>query len=171
MLRKLRGWIAASILAAPLSAQALSFSFDDADQLVARPAVGSVDVEFFGTLVLDPAESVTSFTLFFPYSALDGPLGVNLAGTIFGAGNARRFSIRVESTSPFGLYQFRQDRITPVALVYAYFDATGAPQSSTFDYSVEVVDGVPVPETGSFGLFAAMIPMLLLVAHRRRLKA
>jgi hypothetical protein len=96
----------ALLVALPITTHALTFTFDHANQMVVRPASGSVDVYFSGTLEGDRSE-FNAEKVSIPYLSD----GVNFLEFHFvvpppGLGWSERFFLTVNSTSEPGKYGY-----------------------------------------------------------------
>jgi hypothetical protein len=158
MKAKSLGFLAAVFLAAPMAANAISFTFTDAAQIVERPAAGYVDIVFAGTIELGAGEgSVAGGSVTVP--VLDGDptqeLGVGWLGGATAIGTVDRFFVRVDSADVLGLYRG-----------YVGFRADNEAFSGFQPFTLTVIDSA-VPEPGTLALLLVGLAGLALGQRRR----
>ena len=143
MKAKALGFLTAVCLAAPMVANAISFTFTDAAQTVQRPTVGYVDILFAGDIQLGVGEtSVRDGSVTVPLLSDDSSqhLGVGWVSGAMATGTADRFFVRVDSSDVLGLYYG-----------YVGFSADNSAFSGFQPFTLTVVDS-SVPEPGTLWL-------------------
>jgi len=140
---KILGLLAVGLLAGPMAANAFSLTWDNLNPTAVRPAAGSLTVDFFATLSLDPGETVNAAGANYPCIGANC-LDFTAAPGLFALGYANRFTITVDSTDAFGLYDIEPGL---VGIAFSYRNAAGEPLNQGWRYSVNVVPAVPEPGT------------------------
>jgi len=157
-------------LLAAFDGSASTIVLDDPNQTVVRPTTGSVALDFFGTLTLDPGASVLFCSVHFAFLPdLSDNLGAVIPGTsaCSTTGDALRFQVLVSSVDTLGLYNAAVTGGTsePVPHFTIYL-ASG--EELTAAYSVNVISGsTTVPEPGTLALFSLGLAGLGLSRRRK----
>lgn len=158
------------------TAQAIMVRLDEPARTVARPLDGSIEVLFTGTIDIgagfEPG-SIQASTLVneigdqldsgFPIPRFDTGR-FNVSGVLF--------SVLVSATDALGSYQFGDFALLEPAFI-RYFEcpigSTTGCNSSTVNYSLNIVDRVATPEPAAFALLGAGL-LLLSFAVRPRMQ-
>ena len=148
------------------SASAITFTLDDVLPSVVRPDVGFVDVEFTGTITLTPGYELISASISSLYKA-DGDvldsIGADPTFDLTGV----LFTVRVLSSDALGVYNLRNDLVTPARISFGECQiGGGACGSAQSNYGVNVV-AAPVPEPSALGLLLCGAGVLRFVRRRR----
>jgi len=156
----------------------ITLSLDNPNAVVVQPSSGSITVNFFGTITVDPAYHLFSWGILSPYNAtLTSDLGfpypapeftafVGQSGTYTGL----LFWITVTSTTPLDFYGYDYLGNPCLFFVDAEPIAGGETTNASQAYSVLVTNGFSVPDYGSsmalFGMSLGGLCLFQRIARR-----
>ena len=161
-------FVLAGTLIVPATSNAILVTVDNLNQTVARPATGTTDVEFTGHITVTPEFEYISASATSLWTAagdlIEGATAIPtflLDGVIF--------RVTVGADDALGLYAFDISRTNPAFISFGECPIPGGSCNSfRVNYSINLVDAVPVPEPATLTLLGLGLLAVCGVARRRR---
>lgn len=157
-----------AVLVLPATSHAIVIHADNLNQTVERPATGFVDVAYTGTLEYAAGWEAAGGSATSLWTAAGDILDVGSPDFLFGVGGVL-FTWRVTSADSLGFYDRNATLTNPARISFAECEIGGsACRSVVLNYSLNVVERVPVPEPTTLSLLGASLLAGFVAARRRR---